>query len=172
LEDIKPAPDCIEDWLAQLPDNVQKLLQGTRYHPRNLIIGPEGSKTHLHYDSLHSVGSLAQIVGSKRCILFSPADSDFLYDREVDPEHPDLQRFPLFEKATAFCCTLNPGELLLIPRRWWHHVSSIEKSITFAYNFFNRTNFPQYFSSVFKHLPQILDDFSRMPGWQEQLVVK
>src|SRR6516225_3242394 len=40
LEDIKPAPHCIEDWLALLPDNVQKLLQGTRYHPRSLIIGP------------------------------------------------------------------------------------------------------------------------------------
>ena len=171
LEDIKPAPHCIEDWLALLPDNFQKLLQGTRYHPRSLIIGPEGSKTHLHYDFLHSIGSLAQIVGSKRCILFSPTDSDFLYDREVDPEHPDLQRFPLFEKATAFYCTLNPGELLLIPRRWWHHVSSVQKSITVAYNFFNRTNFPQYFTSLFKHLPQILDDFSKIPGWQEQLGV-
>jgi len=169
LEDIKPAPHCIEDWLALLPDNVQKLLQGTRYHPRSLIIGPEGSKTHLHFDFLHSCGSLAQIVGSKRCILFSPADSDFLYDRAVDPEDPDLQRFPLFEKAMAFCCTLNPGELLLIPRRWWHHVSSVQKSITFAYNFFNRANFPQYFTSLFKHLPEILHDFSKIPGWQEQL---
>ena len=85
LEDIKPAPHCIEDWLALLPDNFQKLLQGTRYHPRSLIIGPEGSKTHLHFDFLHSCGSLAQIVGSKRCILFSPTDSDFLYDRERRP---------------------------------------------------------------------------------------
>jgi hypothetical protein len=172
LEDIKPAPHCVDDWLALLPDNFQRLFQGTRYHPRSLIIGPEGSKTHLHFDFLHSCGSLAQIVGSKRCILFSPTDSDFLYDRNVDPEHPDLQRFPLFEQATAFCCTLNPGELLLIPRRWWHHVSSTQKSITVAYNFFNRANFPQYFMSLFKNLPKILDDFSRMPGWQEQLGVK
>jgi Cupin-like domain len=172
LEDIKPAPHCIEDWLALLPDNFQKLLQGTRYHPRLLIIGPEGSKTHLHYDFLHSCGSLAQIIGSKRCILFPPTDSAFLYDRDVDPEHPDLQRFPLFERATAFCCTLNPGELLLIPRRWWHHLSTVQTSITVAYTFFNRANFPQYFTSLFKHLPQILDDFSRIPGWQEQLGVK
>jgi hypothetical protein len=57
LEDIKPAPHCIEDWLALFPDNFQKLLQGTRYHPRNLIIEPEGSKTHLHFDFLHSCGS-------------------------------------------------------------------------------------------------------------------
>jgi hypothetical protein len=172
LEDIKPAPHCIEDWLALLPDNFQKLLQGTRYHPRNLIIGPEGSKTHLHFDFFHSCGSLAQIVGSKRCILFSPTDSDFLYDRAVDPEHPDLQRFPLYEKATAFCCTLNPGELLLIPRRWWHHVSSVQKSIAVAYNFFNRANFSQFFTSLIKHLPEILDEFSGIPGWQEQLEVK
>jgi hypothetical protein len=169
LEDIMPAPHCIEDWLALLPENFQKLLQETRYHPRSLIIGPEGSKTHLHFDFLHSCGFLAQIVGSKRCILFSPTDSDFLYERKVDPENPDLQRFPLFEKATAFFCTLNPGELLLIPRRWWHHVSSKQKSITVAYNFFNRANFPQYFTSLFKHLPQILEDFSKIPGWQEQL---
>src|SRR5262249_29741472 len=80
--------------------------------------------------------------------------------------------FPLFERASAFCCTLNPGELLLIPSRWWHHVSTVQKSITVAYTFFNRTNFPQYFTSLFKHLPQILDEFSRIPGWQEQLGVK
>jgi hypothetical protein len=171
LEDITPAPHCVEDWLALLPDNFQKLLQGTRYHPRSLIIAPEESKTHLHFDFLHSFGSLAQIVGSKRCILFSPTDSDFL-NRDVDPEHPDLRRFPLFEKATAFCCTLNPGELLLIPRGWWHHVSSVQRSITVAYNFFNRANFPQYFTSLFEHLPEILEDFSRIPGWQEQLGVK
>jgi hypothetical protein len=172
LEDIKPAPHCIEDWLALLPDNFQKLLQGTRYHPRALLIGPEGSKTHLHFDFLGSHGSLAQIVGSKRCILFSPTDSGFLYDGDVDPEHSDLERFPLFEKATPFYCTLNPGELLLIPNGWWHHISNVENSIAVAYNFFNRANFPQYFTSLFRSLPEILEDFSKEPGWQEQLGIK
>jgi hypothetical protein len=172
LNDIKPAAHFVEDWLALLPDNFQKLLQETRYHPRSLIIGPEGAKTHLHVDFLHSHGSLAQIVGSKLCLLFSPSDSDFLYNGDVDPEHPDLQRFPLFENATAFCCTLNPGELLLIPNGWWHHVSNVQKSITVAYNFFNRANFGQYFTSFFERLPKILEDFSRIPGWQEQLGVK
>ena len=40
---------------------------------------------------------------------------------------------------------------------------------TVAYNFFNRAD---YFTSLFKHLPEILDDFFRIPGWQEQLGVK
>jgi hypothetical protein len=132
-------------------------------------MGPEGSVTRLHFDFLDSLGSLAQIVGSKRCVLFPPTDSDFLYGGKVDPEHPDLERFPLFKKATSYVCTLNAGELLLIPPRWWHKVSSTEKSITLAYNFFNRANFPHYFASLFKCLPEILDGFSRTPDWQEQL---
>ena len=137
-----------------------------------MLVGPEESLSRLHFDFLNSHAYLAQIVGSKLCILFSPADSDFLYGGDVNPEHPDLDKFPLFKTATAFVCILNPGELLLIPSRWWHHIRNVEKSITVVYNFFNRANFGQYFLGMTKVLPEILEDFEAIAGWQRELGVE
>lgn len=172
VEDLKPDPESIDDWLALLPQDFQRLLQATRYYQRGLLIGPERSVSRLHYDFLQSHAYLAQIVGSKLCILFSPADSAFLYNGEPDPEHPDLEKYPLFTNATAFFGVLNPGELLLIPSGWWHHVRNLEPSITVNYNFFNRVNFGKYFMDLFRALPEILDGFDSVPGWQGNLGVE
>jgi hypothetical protein len=44
----------------------------------------------------------------------------------VDLEAPDFARFPRFAKAleTAQAAELGPGDALLMPRHWWHHVTS------------------------------------------------
>jgi hypothetical protein len=172
LEDVTPNPDCIDDWLALLPEDLQRLLQSTRYYQRGLLIGPKDSVSNLHYDFLDTHAYLAPIIGKKLCILFSPEDSDFLYDGAVNPEIPDVESFPLFSQARAFLCILEPGELLLIPSRWWHYVRNLEKTITVNYNFFNRSNFGQYFISLFRVLPQILDGFDTNPDWQYKLGIK
>jgi len=166
LNDVNPHPVCIDDWLGLLPEDVQGLLQASIYYPRGLLIGPENSIARLHYDYLYSHGYLAQIKGRKLCILFSPGDSRYLYRGEFCPERVDLETHPLFAKTTAFVCTLEPGELLLIPNRWWHYVRNIEKSITVNYNFFNRVNFMNYVSSLRKVLPEILAARSEA-FWQE-----
>ena len=46
----------------------------------------------------------------------------------VDLEAPDFARFPLFERAlaTAQTAELGPGDALLMPRHWWHHVTSCD----------------------------------------------
>jgi hypothetical protein len=172
LEDVKPDPECLDDWLALLPERFQRLLQATRYYQRGLLIGPEGSVSRLHCDFLYSHAYLAQIAGRKLCMLFSPTDSGLLYDGEVNPEQPDLEKFPLFRSATAFVCILEPGEMLLIPSQWWHHVRNLEKSITVNYNFFNRANFGEYFLDLFRVMPQLLSGFEKVPGWQDELGVK
>ncbi len=162
LRDVKPDPECVDDWLALLPDDLQRLLQATKYYQRGLLIGPQDSVARLHYDFLNSHGYLAQIMGRKLCILFSPADSENLYAGEVCPENPDLETRPLFAKATAFVGTLEPGELLLIPSRWWHYVRNLEKTITVNYNFFNRVNFGNYVGSLVKVLPEVVQGFDRI----------
>ena len=127
------------------------------------MIGPKNAQIGLHYDFLETHAYLAQIVGRKRCVLFSPDDSAALYDGAVNPDEPEFERFPLFRNATAYECILEPGELLFIPYRWWHHVVALDNSITVNYNFFNRVNFGAFLTSLFQALPDIVDGLAQSP---------
>lgn len=97
-----------------------------------LLVGQTGVVTPTHYDEQQNF--FAQIHGTKRVTLFSPADFKCLYpypvghpaDRQsqVHIESPDLSRFPDFESATPMTVDLAPGEVLYIPSYWWHHIAS------------------------------------------------
>jgi hypothetical protein len=162
LEDVELSPRFAEDWLPLLPPEFRKVLEETtKYLSGGFLIGPAGSVATLHADILHTHAYLAQIAGKKRCVLFSPDDSGYLYEGRVDPHHPDLEEFPLFRQAVAYDCTLKPGELLFMPADWWHYVVALEKSITVSYNFFNEVNFGTYIQALLQDLPTILNGLEK-----------
>jgi hypothetical protein len=164
LEDVDLSPKFTDDWLPLLPPAFRKVLEeNTKYLSGGFLIGPAGSIATLHADILHTHAYLAQIVGKKKCVLFSPDDSDYLYDGKVDPDRPNLEESPLFRRATAYECILEPGELLFMPSNWWHHVIALEKSITVSYNFFNRVNFGAYIQALLQDLPNILTELEKYP---------
>lgn len=100
-----------------------------------------GTVSVLHTDLPDNL--FAQIVGQKRVMLFPPRDEFRLYREplwstvpmcsRVDPEVPDYQRFPRLRGAHPRSLLLGPGDLLYIPRRWWHHVRTLETSISVSY---------------------------------------
>jgi HSPB1-associated protein 1 len=102
-------------------------------------IGPEGASTPLHCDSW-GFNLFYQVVGRKRFILFSPDETRLLYPSDVfefntmysrvSVPKPDYGRFPRFKEAHPVCVTLNPGEILVLPRSWWHDVEALETSIS------------------------------------------
>jgi hypothetical protein len=53
----------------------------------------------------------------------------------VDVEAPDLGRFPLFAHATPHEAVLGPGDMLYIPRGWWHYVRSLTPSMSINFWF-------------------------------------
>jgi hypothetical protein len=100
----------------------------------NLWLGGK-VKTQIHHDPDHNLACV--VAGRRRFLLFPPEQVGALYigppDRApplslVDPEAPDLARFPRFAEAMPFARTacLGPGDALLMPRLWWHHVTSLE----------------------------------------------
>lgn len=107
----------------------------------NAWFGPGGTVSPLHHDPKHNL--LAQVVGSKRILLFPPEASSSLYphiDRllsntaRVDPEKPDYRNFPLFESvSTPLECRLEAGEMLYIPPRYWHHVRALSTSFSVSF---------------------------------------
>lgn len=173
LEDVEISPKFMEDLLPLLPEPLRKILDGaTRYFINGVLIGTRNAQIGLHYDFLDSHAYLAQIIGRKRCVLFSPADSAALYDGKVNVDEPDFEKFPLLSNATAYECTLQPGELLFIPSRWWHHAVCLEKSITVNYNFFNRTNMGSYVAHLLRDLPTLVDGIEQLPQEREALGIQ
>jgi [protein]-arginine 3-hydroxylase / protease len=112
-----------------------------RIYSSMLWLGPRGCVSPLHYDPLDNL--LMQVVGRKRVSML-PAQTNqaSLYagqehDQQnntsaVDVEGPDLARFPMFESVAAEIrsTTLDPGDALYVPSRWWHHVRSLDLSIS------------------------------------------
>ncbi len=115
---------------------------GSIFMKVNLWVAPQRTITDAHYDMLHNL--LAQVRGRRLVTLFAPEDTPFLYPyplrtlhwhhSQVQVEAPDLVRFPNFRRARALRVELMPGDLLFIPRGWWHQVEALEPSI--AVNFF------------------------------------
>jgi len=101
-------------------------------------IGPQGTVTGYHADWADNI--LAQVHGTKRIDLVSPAQNACMYPSakfefrtklsSIDPEHFDRQLYPLFQQAQPFTTTLHPGEMIFIPRGWWHRVESLSRSIS------------------------------------------
>ncbi len=103
--------------------------------------GPNQVSTLLHRDSGDAF--LGQIIGRKRFKLYAPNQTPYMYvyksyNRDqpcwVDPWAPDLERFPLFKHASAVEFTLMPGELLVIPRGWYHTVLALETTLSVGYH--------------------------------------
>ncbi|XP_067995095.1 HSPB1-associated protein 1 isoform X1 [Melanerpes formicivorus] len=101
-----------------------------------LWIGTEGANTPCHLDS-YGCNLVLQVQGRKRWHLFPPGDTSFLYPTRIPYEessvfskvnvaNPDLKRFPEFRNTTPHVATLSPGQVLLVPRHWWHYVESID----------------------------------------------
>ncbi|MEC8554251.1 MAG: cupin-like domain-containing protein [Planctomycetota bacterium] len=49
---------------------------------------------------------------------------------EVDLHNWDEAKFPLFSRVKHQKIILHAGQMLFIPRGWWHHVESMDKSIS------------------------------------------
>lgn len=73
--------------------------------------------------------------------MFAPEDSKYMYQSripfeestiysEVNIKHPDLEKYPLFGKASPYVVELEPGDILFVPHHWWHYVESLTDSIS------------------------------------------
>ena len=83
-----------------------------------IFVGPKGAITPLHHDIWKTHSWLAQLVGRKHWILFSPDEKKFLYEYNVQPHNPDLEKFPLFRNTKPLECIIGPGDLIFVPSGW------------------------------------------------------
>lgn len=122
-----------------------------------LLIGGVGSKFPLmHFDSDNANAMITEIYGDKEFVIFAPRDTRFLYphnekgntSRVEDPDHPDLEKFPLFAEATQYRGIIGPGEALFVPSGWWHTARVVTTSISVCMNMMCRSNWPGFISEA------------------------
>lgn len=91
-----------------------------------------------HHDVMENIAVV--VAGRRRFTLFPPEQAPGLYIGPfeftpagtpvslVDPETPDLDRYPRFADAMPHAETaeLEPGDAIFIPYMWWHHVRSLD----------------------------------------------
>ena len=102
-------------------------------------LGPKGTVSPLHNDPYHNL--LCQVVGTKYIRLYSHQHTGRLYAREgpvcnnsyVDIDNVDSEAHPLFLDTPCFQCVLGPGEMLYIPRHFWHYVRSLSASFSVSF---------------------------------------
>jgi hypothetical protein len=103
-------------------------------------IGPEGTFTPLHHDLTNNL--LIQLVGRKRIVLASPAETPKLYNNlhvfsdAGNLTNPDLSTYPRLKDVRKLDFVLEPGEALFIPIGWWHQVKSLSFSVSATYTNF------------------------------------
>jgi lysine-specific demethylase 8 len=101
-------------------------------------LGPAGTLTGYHIDWIDNI--LAQISGRKRVWLVPPSSSKAMYPSnkydyrstlsEVEPNSWNAKHHPLFATVRPIEIILEPGQMLFIPRGWWHRVLSLTPSIS------------------------------------------
>lgn len=120
---------------------IPEYLSTARRTNQFLFVTPADFISPLHYDVCHNL--LAQFCGRKRVVLVDPRYGSKLHHppfwkpdfwaSPIDPDQPDLCRYPVFARVPRHECVLEPSEMLFIPGGWRHYVRSLEESISVAF---------------------------------------
>lgn len=147
-------PELYKDILVpEFCENDSKTIGLGRLYSVMMWLGPRGCVSPLHFDPLDNI--FMEHKGRKRVLLFpsnggtdipwhyaghedqqsntSPVDPEVLdWTQTTDASKNIREKYPLFFEyaPTRLECVLEPGDLLYIPSKWWHHVRSIDASIS------------------------------------------
>ena len=140
------------------------------------------SRIAAHYDFPTNIA--CSVAGRRRFTLFPPEQLENLYVGPidftpagqsismVDFANPDYAAYPKFREAlkTAQVVELEPGDAILIPSMWWHHVESLD-DINILINYWWR-NTPAYMSTPVNVLQHGIMGIRELPpeqraAWRE-----
>lgn len=159
---LKSGPTGYRIFLYNLLKEVPKLQQDFIYPEVGLrlikqmpmlFFGGENSKVFMHYDIDFANILHFHFAGNKRCILFPPSETRYLYKvphalisrEDIDFSNPDYGKFPALKKARGFVTELDHGDTLYMPEGYWHQMTYLTPGFSMSLR-----GFPRSFSNVSK----------------------
>lgn len=130
------AQQDIQQVLPHVAEGLRKPLSpevAERLHKTSIWLGPRGTVTPLHCDPYHNL--FCQLIGQKHIRIYDPStagDLD-LFARPVVLRNTSRVRDVDTLKASYQECMLQPGEVLHIPRKWFHYVRALEGSMSVSF---------------------------------------
>ena len=123
------------------------------------FLGPSGSLTPLHFDTLLTHNLFFQVAGRKRFILVPPEQAKYCYRQSwrwfaVDAEAPDYAVHPLFRKAMLLECIVGAGDMLYLPPGTLHQVRSLDFAISFNVDWHTRSSALRGVAAVMSGMPR------------------
>lgn len=138
---LKQVPSLKEDF--RWPDIGLRLV---RQLPM-LFFGGENSRVFMHYDIDYSNILHFHFHGKKRCVLYPPDQTKYLYKvphalisrEDIDFDNPDLEKWPKLNDAQGYVCELKHGETLYMPEGYWHYMKYQTAGFSMSLRAFPRT---------------------------------
>lgn len=125
-------------------------------------IGPAGTISGFHADTADNM--YAQIKGKKMFIICSTEFNENMYPSDkhiyeavasqVDINNFDAEKFPKFRNIDFKIVILEPGDVLYLPKKWWHYVQSLDTSISISN--FGYTKLEAYTLKIFERVKHSL----------------
>ncbi|XP_012262571.2 2-oxoglutarate and iron-dependent oxygenase JMJD4 isoform X1 [Athalia rosae] len=148
-----------------------------------VYMGPKGTWTPFHVDVFSSYSWSANVVGTKRWILFKPGKEDSLrdkhgqliydvtsMDRHVGTRHAKRNE----NTVEQFEIIQRPGEIVFVPSGWHHQVWNLEDTISINHNWINAGNIWNVWTCLKKELLAVkseIEDCRDMDSWDEHCQV-
>lgn len=167
-------PRWFPQWLPE--QSVPALEQSTESPLVSLWLGNQ-SRVAAHADLPQNLAVV--VAGRRRFTLFPPEQLPNLYIGPLDASpagrpislvdfaKPDLTQFPKFAEAMAHAqvVELEPGDALIIPSMWWHHVEALSP-LNVLMNFWWRDS-PAYVPSPQLALQLAMLSINALPAEQK-----
>ncbi|MFF0868430.1 JmjC domain-containing protein [Nonomuraea sp. NPDC003560] len=121
-------PEAFASWFDWLPEPVRPAWTW-------IFVGPSGTGTPLHLDTMGSSAWNALLSGAKEWRVMSPRRSvrAGLLSQAVAETLPDVG-------DVEYTCTQHPGDLLFVPGGWAHEVMNTGDTVSITGNFVNASN--------------------------------
>jgi hypothetical protein len=151
-----------------------------RSNQLQLFIAGKKSSTHIH--TAISENLFLQVEGRKHWVIYPPEynpvfkvhiDRTPYFISDLVHDRPDPEKFPHFDKAVGYECTLQPGDILYNPNFFWHFVTSLEPSVSLGYRWIDPgaiwkqdptlgfLTFCSFYPPLWK-VSQLKDDFTKI----------
>jgi ribosomal protein L16 Arg81 hydroxylase len=171
---LKQVPALQADY--KFPKLGMRLIKGLPM----MFFGGAGAKVFMHFDIDYTNILHFQFHGKKRCVIFPPDQSSFLYRvpysliarEDIDFTDPDFEKWPALQQAQGYVCELNHGEMLYMPEGYWHYMQYLTPGFSISLR-----SYPRKIKNLGKALYNLLfmrhyDNFMRRRRGQEWIDYK